>query len=154
MTLREVSVRLLAGNNEDDYEIGVLAGQQLTGVLPGDTVRVKASIKYRGPAYSDYFYAAIGSVTLGVFDEIWACTVNSKKGTAYNFSSSADWVTYNMQVDIPITEVGVPPWIPGWFDIYCKIYNKNIVSPTISDKIEVLLQSQFDVFTILSYEKV
>ena len=50
--------------------IAVPAGQKLYGVMPGDTVRVSASIDYRGPALDDNFYAAIGSRVV-IFDEYW-----------------------------------------------------------------------------------
>ena len=132
----------------------VPAGQKLYGILPGDSVKVKASVQYRGPQISDSFYAAIGEwrgvtwpIDIGFFDEIW------NKGKAVTFYASTDWVTYNLEVDITITEVGLFPWTPGWFDLYAKISGQGVFSSRYDNVIEVLLKPKFQNFNILSYEK-
>ena len=135
--------------------LGVPAGQMLYGVMPGDFVKVKASVQYRGPKLSDSFYAAIGEwrgvtwpADIGYFDEIW------HKSVAVEFASSTDWITYPLEVSIPITEIGLFPWTPGWFDLYAKLVSKNLVSTRYDNVIEVILEPEFQAFTIVSYEKI
>lgn len=147
--------KLLSGINVRLGALGVPAGQLLSGIMPGDTVRVIGTIQYRGPQYTDAFYAAIGvwrgitwPVDIGNFDEIWAASIS------VSFAASYDWVTYPLQVDIQITEVGLTPWTPGLFDLYSKLNNAGIYTPRIDNKIEVILQSGYQSFSIVSYEKV
>ncbi|GAI89739.1 unnamed protein product, partial [marine sediment metagenome] len=85
--------------------LGVPAGQKLYGVMPGDMVRVKATIEYRGPAWDDYFYAAIGEwrgirwpADIGYWDEIWY------KSVPVHFDASTTWESYELTVEVPITE--------------------------------------------------
>ncbi len=128
--------------------IAVPAGSKLYGVLPGDTVRVNATIEYRGPALSDTFYAAIGHHVV-YFDEIW-------KGEApVYFADSVGYVEYPLSADIEITEIGLFPWTPGWFDLYVKLKNRpGEGTPELSNVIEVLLKPDFRNFEIISYDKV
>lgn len=133
----------------------VPAGQKLYGVMPGDQVKARATVEYRGPRLDDNFYAAIGvwygiswPIDIGFFDEIWA---NNK---AVRFEASNDWVTYDLEVNITITEIGLLPWTPGWFDLYAKISGKGIFSLRYDNVIEVVLKSEFRSFEIVSYEKV
>lgn len=130
--------------------VEVSAGQKLYGVMPGDKVRVKARIEYRGPAWDDYFYAAIGNKILGVFDEIWSASVSVR------FAASADWTPYELTVDVPITKVAKLPWTPGWFDLYVKLDTAQGKAgyPELSDVIEVILAAEFQNFTIVSYDKI
>ena len=135
--------------------LGVAPSGKLYGIMPGDKVRVKATLQYRGPALTDYFYAAIGEwrgvtwpADIGYFDEIWQAT-----SSAITFGPSSAWAPYNLQVDISITEIGLFPWTPGWFDIYGKILNENIVSSRYDNVIEVLLKPQFQNFNITDYSK-
>lgn len=138
--------------------VGVSAGQKLYGVMPGDKVRVTASLQYRGPALSDYFYAAIGEwrgiswpTDIGLFDEIW------KASKAVTFSSTTTWASYTLSVDIAITEVGSFPWTPGWFDVYAKIGTGLIpraITSRLDNVIEVLLKSEFKDFSITSYDRI
>lgn len=135
--------------------IAVLAGQKLYGVLPGDTVRVSASIDYRGPALDDDFYAAIGSRVVG-FDELW-----DSGPVPIHFATSVDWITYELTADILITEVAKFPWTPGWFDLYVKLlahsefwHVPNAGQPELSNVIEVLLAAEFQNFEITEYVKV
>jgi hypothetical protein len=127
--------------------VGVSAGSKLYGVMPGDSVRVKATIQFRGPAYSDTFYAAIGNYAVA-FDEIWVGSV------AVNFQQSYDWVTYELTVDIPITKVANFPWTPGWFDIYAKLTKAGVLTPRLDNMIEVLLAPEFQNFVLTDYSKV
>ncbi len=129
--------------------ISVPAGQKLYGVMPGDTVRVSATIDYRGPAWDDYFYAAIGSKVV-YFDEYWVRRV------PVHFDSSVDWVTYQLTADILITEIANFPWTPGWFDLYVKldVAEGKAGFPELSNVIEILLEAEFDKFAIVSYEVV
>jgi len=135
----------------------VSPGQVLYGVMPGDKVRVKASLQYKGPALDDKFYVAIGvwrgitwPVEIGNFDEIW----NNSPGTAVHFDSSTSFVTYNLQGDVLIKEVGIFAWTPGYFDLYAKIAGQGVYSARYDNVIEVLLKSQFQSFNIQSYEKI
>lgn len=129
--------------------IAVPAGQKLYGVMPGDTVRVSAAIDYRGPAWDDVFYAAIGSKFV-VFDEYWVGT------RPVHFNSSIDWVTYPLSADILITKIAKLPWTPGWMDLYVKldIAQGKAGFPELSNVIEVLLAAEFQKFGIVSYEVV
>ncbi|GAJ04728.1 unnamed protein product [marine sediment metagenome] len=137
--------------------VEVTAGQKLYGVMPDDTVVVHATIDYRGPYWADYFYVAIGEfrgvtwpAQIGLFDEIW-----SERVEAY-FDASADWVTYPLTVEIPITKIGLAPWTPGWFDIYAKldVAEGKAGFPKFDNVIEILLKPEFDHFTIDSYDVV
>jgi len=69
--------RLLA-----NVETGVPAGQTLYGIVPGDRVRVTATVNYKGPALSDTFYASIGN-RIVFFDEIW------KREVSFNWPATA-----------------------------------------------------------------
>ncbi|MBA7558421.1 hypothetical protein ES708_00024 [subsurface metagenome] len=129
--------------------VSVPAGQKLYGVMPGDSVRVKATIDYRGPRWDDYFYAAIGIDGIFGFDEIWRKQVDT------HFDASTDWVTYELTVEIPIIKIAILPWTPGWFDIYAKLTRPGLTglfTPTLDNVIEVLLAAEFDHFTIDSYD--
>lgn len=138
--------------------IAVPAGSKLYGVMPGDSVKVKATIDYRGPEWDDYFYAAIGEwrgiswpAEIGNFDEIWSESV------AVHFDRSYDWVTYELTVEVPITQIGHFPWTPGWFDLYAKLTRPGLIglfTPRLDNVIEVLLAAEFDHFSIISYDKV
>jgi len=131
-----------------DINLGVPAGQILHGIMVGDTVRVRATLDYRGPAISDIFYAAIGH-HIPFFDEIWYGQ------THISFASTTDWVNYEMTVDIAITEIGLAPWTPGMFDLYCKINgHPEGGMPEVRGAIEILLRSEFANFEITSYDKV
>ena len=129
--------------------IAVPAGQKLYGVMPGDTVRVSARVDYRGPAWDDVFYAAIGSRFVA-FDEYWVGT------RPVHFDPSVDWVTYEFTVDIPITLMALFPWTPGWMDLYVKldVAEGKAGFPELSNVIEVLLAAEFQNFDIVSYEGV
>jgi len=125
--------------------LDVPAGSKLYGVIPGDKVRVKATIQFRGPAYSDTFYAAIGNYAVA-FDEIWVGSVD------VSFAQSYDWVPYELTVDVPITKIANLPWTPGWFDLYAKLVKKGLQTPRLDNMIEVLLAPEFQAFNITSYD--
>lgn len=128
--------------------VAALPGEILT-VSVGDTVRIKATIDYRGPALSDTFYGAIGNRFV-VFDEIWV-----SDPVAVSFPQSYNFLSYELTVDIPITEIGLFPWTPGVFDLYVKLVNNpGAGMPELSNVIEVLLRPDFRNFAITSYEKV
>lgn len=131
--------------------IGVPAGQKLYGVMPGDKVRVKATIQYRGPAYNDRFYAAIGSHLI-VFDELWDSGM-----VPVSFAQSANWMSYELTADILITPVAKLPWTPGWFDLYAKLSDfglTGLFTPRQDNVIEVILAAEFQNFSIASYDKI
>ena len=140
------------------FSIAVPAGSKLYGVMLGDTVVVKATVDYRGPAWDDHFYAAIGEwrgiswpTDIGYFDEIW-----DSPTVPVHFDASTDWVTYPLQVEIPINEIGLAPWTPGWFDLYAKLTRSGVgglLTPRLDNVIEVILAPEFDHFTIDSYDK-
>ncbi len=132
-----------------DTEIAVAAapGEILT-VNPGDKVRVRAAIDYMGPKLDDAFYVAIGNRIVG-FDEIWV------GGIAISLPQSTSFVTYQLTADVPITQVALLPWTPGYFDVYCKIVGHlDAGLPELSNVIQVLLKGQFQNFKITGYDKV
>jgi len=126
--------------------VDVPAGAVLPGVMVGDTVRVHASIDYRGPDLSDTFYAAIGH-HIPFFDEIWFGT------EPVFFAETIDWESYEMTADILITEIGLAPWTPGFFDLYVKLRDHPEAGmPEVRGAIEILLRSEFRDFVVTSYE--
>ena len=140
--------------------LGIPAGQKLYGVMPGDAVRVKATIEYRGPKWdNDTFYVAIGEwrgitwpTDIGNFDEIW-------RGEFYpvNFAASVDFLPYQLTVDVPIKQIGLAPWTPGWFDVYAKLKRPGLIglfAPRLDNVIEVILAPEFQKFSIASYEAI
>ncbi len=132
--------------------VPVLAPGKLYGIMPGDTVKVTATVDYRGPALDENFYTAMGNKSLVGFDEIWA-----SGSWPVHFGPDSTWKTYTMTANIAITQVGLFPWTPGWFDLYVKIGTGLVprkMGPTLLDVIEVLLRSDFQNFNITSYEKV
>lgn len=129
-------------------DVGVLAGQILYGIVPGDTVRVIATVGYKGPALSDTFHVAIGNRILA-FDEIWY------KEVPFSWAASTSFVTKTLTADVLITEIGLKPWTPGFFDVYCKINGQlGAGLPELANVIEILLKSAFLSFEIVSYDKV
>lgn len=153
-----------------DQELGAILGRQdytlepeellgpvsmappgvLYGLMVGDTVKVTATVRYRGPALDETFYAAIGNRVVA-FDEIW------HGSSSVHFNASTDFVTYTMTANIPITQVGLLPWTPGLFDIYVKIgagLIPRLMGPEYSNVIEVVLKSEFQNFVITDYSKV
>jgi len=128
--------------------VDVPAGAVLPGVMVGDTVRVHATLNYRGPALSDTFYAAIGH-HIPFFDEIWVGTV------PVSFAETIDWQSYELTADILITEIGLAPWTPGFFDLYVKLRDHPEAGmPEARGAIEILLEAEFRDFAIASYELV
>lgn len=126
--------------------VAALPGEVLRGVMVGDTVRVRATLDYRGPALYDTFYAAIGHRVV-YFDEIWVGSV------PISFPKSDNWLSYELTVDIPITEIGLFPWTPGLFDLYIKLVGHLEAGlPELSNVIEVVLKAEFAHFAIASYE--
>ncbi len=127
--------------------VGVPAGSKLYQVMAGDTVRVKATVGYQGPALNDHFYAAIGNQVL-FFDEIWTSGL-----VPIGFNQSATWQTYELSADIEITKIANLPWTPGWFDLYVKINGQpSAGKPLLQNIIEVMLASEFQNFAVGSYE--
>jgi len=140
--------------------IDVPAGQKLYAVMPGDYVRVKATLSYRGPKWeNDTFYVAIGEwrgitwpTDIGNFDEIW-----HEEFYPVNFAASADFLPYQLTVDVPIKQIGLAPWTPGWFDVYAKLKRPGLTglfAPRLDNVIEVLLAPEFQNFTIVSYDRI
>jgi len=74
----------------------VAPGQLLT-VMPGDKVRVTATVDYMGGALSDVFYVAIGQRhPVTGFAEWWVAQV------AISFAASTTWKTYALTADVQI----------------------------------------------------
>ena len=66
-----------------NYGYQVLIPKHLTRInIPGDRVRVTATVNYKGPALSDTFYASIGN-RIVFFDEIW------KREVSFNWPATA-----------------------------------------------------------------
>ncbi|MBA7624298.1 hypothetical protein ES703_31705 [subsurface metagenome] len=128
-------------------EVGVAAvpGEKIQ-VVWGDTVRIKATIQYRGNALDDIFYGSIGRTYLGIFDEVLVAQV------PIHFDESLNFVTYNLQVDIAITtDIG----INTDYDIYVKIKgHREAGLPEVKNCIDVVGAPEFQNFGIVSYEKV
>lgn len=128
-------------------QIGVAAlpGEKLQ-VSIGDTVRVRATIDYRGPAISDTFYGAIGNRGFVGFDEIIYGSV------PVSFSQSLDWRIYELTVDIPIT-TAISPGTN--YDLYVKLVGHLEAGlPEVDNVIDVIGAVEFRNFSIASYEKV
>ncbi len=125
--------------------IAVLPGEKLT-VMVGDTIRVGATIDYRGPAISDTFYGAIGTRGAFGFDEIIYGSV------PVSFPQSFDWLSYELTVDIPVT-TAISPGTD--YDLYVKLVgHPEAGMPEVDDVIDVMGVAEFRDFTIASYEKV
>lgn len=125
--------------------VAAVPGQKLQ-VKVGDKVRVTATISYRGPAISDYFYGAIGNRGTFGFDEIVYGQV------AINFTQCTDWTSFQLTVDIPITSAISPGTN---YDLYVKIKGHTEAGlPEVDNCIDVLAASEFKDFTIVSYNKV
>jgi len=123
--------------------VAALPGEKLT-IFGGETVRVTATVEYRGPAISDRLYGAIGERFI-VFDEIWAGT-----GPLVNFAQSTDWVPYTLTVDIP-TSVDYPHVD---YDLMVKLLAHPAIFQEIANSIDVVGVAEFQNFGIVSYEKV
>jgi len=126
--------------------VAALPGEKLT-VMPGDTVRVRLSVDYMGPAIDGSVWAAIGRQNLGFAEDF-----NPDAPVPVHFDQSFDWVTYPIVVDIPIWDR------PGInYDMYAKIMGvpgPDIFTDILLNIIDVLGVAEFRNFTIDSYEKV
>ena len=124
--------------------VAAIPGEKLQ-VMVGDTVRVRATIAYRGPAISDTFYGAIGTRGFVGFDEIIT-------GSApISFYQSYDWLTYELVVDIPVT-AAISPGTN--YDLYVKLLgHPEAGMPQVDDVIDVIGIDEFRNFAIVSYEK-
>jgi hypothetical protein len=125
--------------------LGVAPPGKLT-VMVGDTVRVKATLSYRGAALSDYFYGAIGMRGAVYFDEILNAQV------PISFPQCLDWTSFELTVDIPITSAIAPK--PD-YDLYVKIKGHLEAGlPEVDDCIDVIGAPKFKDFAITDYSKV
>ena len=128
-----------------EYGVAAVPGEKIQ-VKVGDKVRVTATLSYRGPALSDYFYGAIGNRGAVGFDEILYAQV------AISFPQCTSWTAFSLTVDIPITSaisVGTN------YDLYVKIKGHTEAGlPEVDNCIDVLAASEFKDFKIVSYEKV
>jgi len=127
-------------------EVGVAAlpGEKLT-VLVGDTVRVRLSVDYSGPAIDGAVWMAIGQKDTW-FNEFFASR------TPVHFNASIDLVTYEIVADVVIGDR------PGAnYDMYAKIMEipgPDIFTPNYLNAIDVIGIAEFRNFTIDRYEKV
>jgi len=120
--------------------IGVVVGEKLP-VAVGDTVRVHMTVDYRGPAIDGTVWTAIGwqvGIVIPEFIEVF----NSP--TPVHFDESADYVTYPIDCDVPITDISGFMIEFGLYgnvlDMYAKIMEvpgPDIFTPTYSGVIEV-----------------
>ena len=101
--------------------VGVVAGETLP-VEVGDTVRVHLAVDYRGPETDGAIWTAIGW-QVGVVIEEFIEVFNSR--TPVHFDASADFVTYQIDCDVPITDITGFPIEFGLYgnilDMYAKI---------------------------------
>lgn len=124
--------------------VAALPGEVLT-ILGGETVRVTATIEYRGPASPVTLYGAIGNRGAITFDEVWSATA-----PALNLPESVDWVQHTLSVDI-VTDGDHP----GLFDLYVKLLETGAPGmPELADCIQVVGAVEFQNFAITSYDKV
>lgn len=126
--------------------VAALPGEKLT-VMPGDTVRVRLSVDYMGPAIDGSVWVAIGRQNLGFAEDFVP-----DAPVPVHFAQSFDWVTYPIVVDIPIWD---RPGID--YDMYAKIMGvpgPDIFTDVLLNIIDVLGVAEFRNFTIDSYEKV
>lgn len=135
--------RLLQGvRGLESIGVAALPGEKLT-VAIGDTVRVRATVDYRGPRLDDYFYGAIGNREFYGFDEV------TNNDVPITLPSSIDWLSYELTVDIPA------PNRAGLFDLYVKISGHTEAGlPEVSNVIEVIGVAEFANFEIVSYERI
>ena len=81
--------------------MGVVAGETLP-VEVGDTVRVHLTVDYRGPEIDGAIWTAIGwqvGVLITEFIEVFS------KRTPVHFDKSEDFITYQIDCDVPITDI-------------------------------------------------
>jgi len=129
----------------EGISLDVPAGQKIQ-VSIGDTLRVRASIEYMGPAISDTFYGAIGNRGAFGFDEIL------KGSVPISFPQCLSWTPFQLTVDIPITSAISPGTN---YDLYVKLVGHLEAGlPEFDNVIDVLGAVQFRNFMIVSYEKV
>ncbi|MBA7655262.1 hypothetical protein ES703_63165 [subsurface metagenome] len=81
--------------------IGVPVGEKLP-VVVGDTVRVRMTVAHRGVAVDGAIWTAIGW-QVGVVIEEFIEVFNSR--TPVHFNSDADFVTYTIDCEVPITDI-------------------------------------------------
>jgi len=89
------------GRNPGVAAIGVPVGEKLP-VAVGDTVRVHMTVDYRGMAMDGAVWTAIGwqvGVIIPEFIEVF----NSR--TPVHFNESLEFVTYEIDCDVPITDI-------------------------------------------------
>ena len=105
------TIGVLAGMNITGIEVikrnpgvaamGVVAGETLP-VEVGDTVRVHMTVDYRGPEIDGAIWTAIGwqvGVVIEEFIEVF------NKRIPIHFDRSGDFVTYQIDCDVPITDI-------------------------------------------------
>ena len=140
MTLKAYTIEDVIG------EVGVAAvpGEKLT-VLVGETVRVRLSVDYRGPAIDGAIWTAIGR------QNAWFNEDFSSR-TPVHFNDSIDFVRYDFIAEVLIGDR------PGTdYDMYAKIMEvpgPDIFTPTYLNIIDVMGAAEFRNFEITSYEKV
>ncbi|GAI18884.1 unnamed protein product, partial [marine sediment metagenome] len=81
--------------------MGVVAGETLP-VNVGDTVRVHLTVDHRGPETDGAIWTAIGwqvGILIKEFIEVFS------KRTPVHFDASEDFVTYQIDCDVPITDI-------------------------------------------------
>ncbi|MBA7601282.1 hypothetical protein ES703_08349 [subsurface metagenome] len=97
------SIEVIRGNPTvpNSVAVGVLAGEKLP-VSVGDIVRVHMTVDHRGPARDGAVWTAIGwqvGVIIPEFIEVF----NSR--TPVHFDESLEFVTYEIDCDVPITDI-------------------------------------------------
>ncbi len=142
MTMKAYTIKELIGSRG----VAALPGEKLT-VGIGDTVRVRFSVDYTGPAIDGAVWAAIGRQGPLFFNEDF----NSR--TPVHFDESLfEFVTYEITVEIVI---GDRPGVD--YDMYAKIMEvpgPDIFTETHLNIIDVRGAQEFKNFTLESYEKV
>ncbi len=120
--------------------VGVPVGETLP-VEVGDTVRVHMTVDYRGLAVDGAIWTAIGwqVVILGFIEAF-----NSR--TPVHFDESLEFVTYEIDCDVPITDIEVPQTFDLYgnvLDMYAKIMEvpgPDIFTDINMDAIEVAVE--------------
>ncbi len=121
--------------------VGVVAGETLP-IKVGDTVRVHLTVDYRGQEVDGAIWTAIGW-QVGILIKEFIEVFNIR--TPVHFDASEDFVTYQIDCDVPITDIGGYAIEFGLYgnilDMYAKIMEvpgTDIFTDIIMGAIEVL----------------
>ena len=123
-------------------QVGVAPGTKLT-VVPGEKIRLTATIQHLGPAVTATFYAALGNRGSLGFDE-WRVGQ-----TSVSFNQDTVWNTYPMSVVIDTTGLNTNTSC----DLYCKLAEYPGAGMPEVDNVIDIAGATFQNFSITDYSK-